>query len=180
MTLALLCSLFAGCAGTATVRSRVAAQVSQKIVTQFRLAQQQRVEKVNAQYQKNYQQLTKKLSELLQKDTEQSLDLNALQFSDALITDWTAQTLPAAFRKSFLQIAQSDYEKMRREEATLNNARNTYATNYANASVPLNLLRQIENNLTVLTTKPKNSKQISAAMGALWDAYRKTTQSKLP
>jgi hypothetical protein len=44
--------------------------------------------------------------------------------------------------------------------------------------MPLALLKQIEDSLTALGAPPNDFKQLNAAISAVWDAYRKTTQAK--
>jgi hypothetical protein len=183
LALVLLMLGSSGCT-TAGHMSRTAARNAQKIVDQFKLAQMQRVEAANAQYQKDYGDLSRALCQLLQQDSEESLDEDAAVLTDSLISDWKTATLPGKFRDTMLSTVQGDYAKLRANEKTLDDARNTYARNYQNASMPLNLLNQIDSDLNALTAPTgwtkDYTKDLDAALTGTWDAYRKTTQEKIP
>lgn len=171
-TLILLAAVLStGCATSA--KRQDAARLADK-VTRYRTTQQERIKQLNRDYQLNYARLMKQLDLLCSHEIDQSLDLEAMRVSEALIRDWEVATLPKNLRDSLKESLDHNVAAIQTAEAEMQRARDTYAASYKEAVLQLKKLEDVESQLKKLATTPKEREKLSELLNTLYTLYQQS------
>jgi hypothetical protein len=172
----LFCSLpflcVGGCADLYTTDSvRTDANNLATQVAAYNQQQKERISKINADYQATYDRLYDTLVQLESDEQYQSYTLDAMRFSDLLVSDPDV-TLPGRFRDTVQNAVKVQRAKIDEVDAKLAAARNAYADSYTEVSLNLAKLKSVQTRLESLAQTEDEARNIRQLIEKIYNAYQ--------
>jgi hypothetical protein len=172
-TIGLVFITAAGCADHVQEAKLLSADVAR-----YRLAQTERIERLNTDYRRTVERLNDELNALGEEELRQAFGLDALREADELVEHLETASLPGRFRDRFEVGAAVQRTKIEQVDASIAAARSAYADAYHEAKLELARLKTAEARVNALAVTRDERERLSELLGKVVQAYRQVREEE--
>jgi hypothetical protein len=168
-----------GCVGcTTTQQSELQAKMLCAKVSAYRQEQTERVNRLNASFNSNYNELAQALDATSSAQLLQDRNDEAQRLADTLVTSPSA-TSRQSFHDAFLSAEKKDRQAIDDADLAIAAVTASYQKSYQGLSIPLAALKTAEQNLTLLTNDSANLSIFTNAFQKIYSAYQSLSKASL-